>query len=278
MSAPFGLRLIDDDELEGAPASSPVHEAPQVFVRTLSTPPGVPWDQSRAADLEARLGAPLPLSEVVYQLRRLEGWRPGAAARWAVFYARAQDIGDRLQASPTVEGQILGVEFFSSSERRRRTRCLAVVTSAAAVLVALCVASMGAAFTARGDAAAELDAAEQIATSRLGQAKALKQSRDDARRLDEMGLRGRALSDVLADFAWAGSAKAPDMRIGAVHWDRGLMTVEVRGDGAPFVRLDRPVRKADKPASGGVTVWTVAPSNDSGGVRATGARPVGVNQ
>ena len=61
---------------------------PTIFVRTFTTPPGLPWDQSRVAMLEVRSGAPLPLGEVIYQLRRLDPWFVGRSARYAAFYVR----------------------------------------------------------------------------------------------------------------------------------------------------------------------------------------------
>jgi hypothetical protein len=61
-------------------------------------------------------------------------------------------------------------------------------------------------------------------------------------------------------MAWAGAAKAPAAHIDALHWERGYMAVEVRGDTPPFANPDRAVLKADKPSRPGVWLWGVEPA------------------
>jgi hypothetical protein len=264
MITPSSLRVVED-ETSGAEAASA--EEPQIFVRTLSAPAGLPWDQSRAAALEARLGAPLPLGEVVYQLKRLEGWAPGRPARFAAFYVRAQAIGERLSARPVVDGEPVAVEFLSRAERRRRSQRFIVLASTAGLVTVAVLGSTLSAIAVRSQAAAELDAAEQLALLKVDQAKAVRGLKDQARMLDGAGLKGRSLEAVLRDLAWASSAKAPEAKIVAMRWERGLMAFEVKGDAAPFTRLDRSVRKAEGPATGGVTLWGVGPAADETGLR-----------
>jgi hypothetical protein len=71
------------------------------------------------------------------------------------------------------------------------------------------------------------------------------------------------MDDLVKSLAWASTAKAPQARIEGLHWDHGFMAAEVRGDEAPFQRLDRPVQKSARPARPGVWLWGVAPSEET---------------
>lgn len=269
MTTTASLRRVEDKD---AAPEGHAHEDAQVFVRTLSAPAGLPWDQSRAAALEARLGAPLPLGEVVYQLKRLEPWSPGKPARFAAFYVRAQAIGERLSAQPVVDGEPVVVEFLSRAAQRRRSQRFVVLGTTAGLVSAIFLGSTLSALSVRSQAAAELDSAEQLAALKLGQAKALQKLKDQTRMLDGAGLKGRTLDAFLSDLAWASSAKAPEAKILAMRWEHGLMAFEVKGGAAPFTRLDRPVRKGEGAAAGGSTLWGVGPASEEGGLRDDSSR------
>ena len=230
---------------------------PRVFVRQFTARPGPPWDQARQARLEARLGAPAPLSEVVYRLRRLDPWRPGGTARFAAIYAREQDARHGLVATPTIDGRQVPVSFMPAAETAKRLRKLAVVALASAAVVALVVTALGSAITRRAQTEAALQSVEQLAMSRQRQAQTLRQLKRQTLALDAAGVRGMALSDVLSDLAWASAARSPDAHIQALHWDHGYMAVEVEGDAAPFQTADRPVQKAKAPVRPGVWLWGV---------------------
>ena len=58
-------------------------EPPQVFVRVFQAPAGMPWEQGRAARLEARHGSPLPIADVMHQVKRLGAWSLGQPGRYA---------------------------------------------------------------------------------------------------------------------------------------------------------------------------------------------------
>lgn len=233
---------------------------PKVFVRALSTPAGLPWDQARAAALEARLGAPLPIGELAYQLRRLDRWSPGAPSRWAAFYIRTEAVGDRFEANPVVDGQPVPVVFTSRAERRRRSRKFLRVATSMGLAIVICLGAGVSALSIRGRAEAELANAEQVATARLTLARRLHRLKAQTRALDGASLRERNLGTALADLAWAAAAKAPDARLLAVHWDHGLMVFEVKGETVPFTSADRAIKKAEKAVAPGVTLWGVGPA------------------
>jgi hypothetical protein len=249
------LHLVADD----AEAPKREREEPKIFVRVIPTPPGMPWDQARAAALEARVGAPLPLGEVVYQLKRVEPWSRGRPGRHAAFYIRAGEVGDLLEASPRVDGRPIAVRFQSFAEQRRRLRKLAVAVASAVVAGLVVVGLAAAVLGARAKNAERLEAVEQSALHKLKQAEALASLKRQSRVLETRHVRGRSLKDALADLAWAAAAKAPAARIEALHWDQGDLVVEVRGEDPPFTQTDRTVSKSPKPARAGVFLWGVAP-------------------
>ena len=247
------LHLVDEGDLPSVP------RAPTVFVRTLSAPPGAPWDQARVAALEARVGAPLPLGEVVYRVQRLDPWSLGRSARFAAAYVRAQEVGDDFETTIDAGGRSVRIRFLSMEVRARQARKIAVIAAVAGVTGLLTLAAITSAFGVRGETAARLADTETRAASRLRHASRVAADHDEARLLDAAGVRRLGVKDLLADMAWAGAAKAPAAHIDALHWERGYMAVEVRGDTPPFANPDRAVLKADKPSRPGVWLWGVEP-------------------
>ncbi len=239
------------------PPSSPA--GPTVFVRTFSAPPGLPWDQSRVAVLEARSGAPLPLGEVIYQLRRLDPWFVGRAARYAAFYVRAQEGGD-LQSTVEVNGRPMRVRFLSVAARNRRARSLAVLAGVTGGLALVVSAAVTTALTTRAETAERLDAIAQIAAAKARAATTLERRRLTGQALDAAGVRSLSLSAVLGDLDWASTAQAPGARIEAFHWDHGHIAVEARGDTPPFMPGARTAVRAGKPLRPRVWLWGVEPA------------------
>ncbi|MBS0297124.1 MAG: hypothetical protein JSR45_12500 [Proteobacteria bacterium] len=254
MSPAAVLRLASDEE-DAAP------EEPKVFARVISVPPGMPWDQSRAAGLETRVGAPLPIGEVVYRLRRLEPWAPARAGRFVAFYVRAAEVGEQLVTTVEVEGRPLSVSILSFAEQARRARRLATLALAAGAATVVALGSLSLALSARAKAEERIAGLELQAARKLQQAESVERLKRQARALEAARLHGQSLDDLLKDLAWASTAKAPTSRIEGVHWDHGFMAVEVRGDATPFERLDRPLQKSARPARPGVWLWGVAPGN-----------------
>lgn len=232
---------------------------PTVFVRTVSTPPGLPWDQARMADLDARAGAPLPLGEVVYRLGRLDPWRPGRPSRYFACYVRAREVGDRLVATATVDGRSISLEFVSGVERGRRLRRLGTLAAASGVTSLLVLAAVVSAIDVRSDAAARMDRIDTAVVRAMRQAQQVQSMQAQTRALAAAKVHGQSIGDFLNDLAWVSRAKAPGAHIDAVHWDHGYMGVETRGDTPPFGQVDRPVLKAAKPVRPAVWLWGIGP-------------------
>ncbi len=244
----------------------------KVFVRTISAPSGWPWEQQRAASLDARHGAPLPLGEVAMQLRRIEAWRPGQAARYAAFYIRRTEVRGRLETQVDLAGQPQRITFLAAGEQRRLARRFAITAAAAFVVVAAIALSVVTAVLSRDRAEAQLQTAEAAAVQKLRQARAIRTLRAQSEALDAAD-RGERLDTVLADLAWASTAKTPEARIEAWRWRGGLMAVEARGDASPFTTTDRLVQKAPRPLRKRVWLWGVGPAPRSGPISALPSAP-----
>lgn len=257
-------------EAEGAEPAAP-KPAPQVFVRALTTPPGAPWEQARAARLDARHGAPLPIAELVHQVRRLGRWAVGQPGRYAAFYVRAREFREPFETTVDVDGQAVKVRFGAAGADMQRLRGLA----AAVVLVVLAGAVLGAgvmlALGARSEATAQLEADEQLAASRLKMAQAYRDRSNQARDLRVAVGRARPLADVMADLTWVATSKTPEARIVGVHWEDGLLAVEARGEQPPFLAVDRPIERSAKPLRPGVWLWAVEGAQSPSAVRPVAA-------
>jgi hypothetical protein len=238
---------------------------PHVFVRALSTPPGPPWEQARAARLDARHGAPLPLPELMHQVRRLDRWAPGQPGRYAAFYIRAREFREPFEASVDVDGRPVRVKFGASGPDLRRFQGM----GAAVLAIALCGAILGTGITlalgARREAEARLAAAEQFAAARLKLAQAHRDRSNQARDLRALVGHARPLAEVLGDLTWVATSKTPEARLTGVHWERGLLAVEARGEQPPFLAVDRPIERSPKPLRAGVWLWAVGRPQDLAG-------------
>ena len=247
-----------NDNAGEASCERPEAEAQRVFVRMITARPGAPWDQSRQAALEARLGAPARSSEIVWRVRRLDAWRPGAEARFAAVYARSEDAKAGLTATPIVDGRRVSVSFAPAVQQARRLSGLVLAGLASAAIVVCILALGGQVIARRGQLTGALDTVEQASIARLRQAQDLSRLKRQARALDEERLNGRQIGDLLADLTWASMAKSPSAHIQALHWDHGYMAVESQGDAAPFGATDRPVQRSQAPVRPGVWLWGVS--------------------
>jgi hypothetical protein len=230
---------------------------PQVFVRVVSTPPGMPWEQSRAAQLEMRHGAPLPIADLMHKMNRLGRWAPGQQGRFAVFYIRAREFRTPFETIVDVEGTPTKVAFGAGAEqlRRARTTGLAVLLLVLSGLIIGTGAAM--ALNARAQASTRLETAELTVANRLKTAQVIERRRRDSRSLRIAIGGARPVEDVLADLAWASASKTPAARVDVVHWDHGLLAVEVRGEDMPFEALDRVQERSARPIRRDVWLWGV---------------------
>jgi hypothetical protein len=78
--------------------------------------------------------------------------------------------------------------------------------------------------------------------------------------LDNVGMRGRALPDVLRDLAWASRARRSDSTVTGLTWRDGNLDVTARGEDSPFLTEDRIV--VPRPSGPGAKVWSIGPARD----------------
>jgi hypothetical protein len=258
---PWESGAEDDAAADPRPAEGarPAPADGRVFSRTITTPPGAPWDQARAAELEARMNAPLPLDQVVYQRRRLDDWRPRRHGRFAIFYVRSADIARGLDATVVVDGRPMRVRFPAPGESLARARRLAPFVVGGLASILLIGGAITAALALRASASDRLAQLEQLAQTRLGQAERLARLKAQSRLLKDRVPARSTVADYLGDIGWVTAAKAPGAHIDAVYWQNGYMGVAVRGEAAPFSVQARAVARAAKPVRPGVWLWLVAP-------------------
>jgi hypothetical protein len=239
-----------------APRMSPANE-PGTFVRLVSIPPTWPWRQTRAAELQARLGAPVAEDKLLYSVQRLEPWRPRTPCRFAILYARKDQVRDVYSTTLTIDGRELRFSLQPPSERQREQLLAAVSVGLCVGLGLATCAGVTTALEHRAvssETLAELEAQSQAALKR---AQVQARSRQDMQLLLGLGARDHSPSRVLEDLLWVSNHRRTDTGISAFHWESGLSAVEVEGDGDPFTAPDRMVERAAKPIRPGVWLWGV---------------------
>lgn len=241
------------------PSDAPKAQLPKVFVRVFSTPPGMPWDQSRAARLEAVHGAPVPIAELVHQLRRISSWAAGRPGRFAVFYVRSEEFIAPFESTVEVDGAPTLVAFGTKAGSLRNARKGALVALLIVGVGGVLGTGISLAIRARAQGDTQLEAAERNAASYLQSAKTQWRRKLIARDLDRELGSSRQVSDVLGDLAWVTAARASDAKIEVLHWDHGLMAVEARGDTSPFMAIDRSIERSSRPIRSKTWLWGVGP-------------------
>ncbi len=227
----------------------------RVFVRVISTRPGAPWDQSRQASLEARLGAPARLTEVVYRVRRLEPWRPSRPARFAAVYARAEDARQGLRAAPTIDGRPIPISFAAPAAQARQLRDLGLVGLAWVAAIGLGLLLIMTVASRRSKLEGVLAQTETMASARLNRAERLDRMEGQANILDGLRLKDQRLSVVLSQIARVSAAKTPNAHIQALHWDHGFLALEADGDRPPIQDSDHQMQRSGAPIRPGVWLW-----------------------
>jgi hypothetical protein len=257
-----GLLLTPLEDLDlGSPPDPPASVQPRVFGRLIAVPPGLPWEQRRAAVLEARHGAPIPIAGLAWQVRRLERWALGAPARFAAIYAPLAAVRDRLEAEVNVDGEPVKAVFVAPQTQAALRRRTALVGGGSAVAALIIILAVGTALTRRSEVSVSLTEAEALASTKIRAVENEQRRRLATRTLAAAVDRGAPVETMLTDLAWLSAAKAPDARVEAVHWEGGVMALEVRGgDAAPIVSPNgRTLERGAKPLRRGVWLWTLSP-------------------
>ncbi len=230
---------------------------PGTFVRLVSIPPTWPWRQAEAAELQARLGAPIAEDKLLYSVRRIEPWRPRTAGRFAILYVHKDQVRDAYATVVTMEGRELRFTLQTPSERRREQVLAAVALGLGVGLVLATCAGLTAALERRAVSSEMLAELEAQSLASLKRAQTQARARQDMQLLLGLGAREHSPSRVLEDLLWVSNHRRPDAAVAAFHWQSGLSAVEVEGDDDPFAAPDRIVERAAKPIRPGVSLWGV---------------------
>lgn len=250
-------------DFDGSP-ETPEAPPPQVFVRTFTTPAALPWDQARGAQLEARHGAPLPLADLMHRVKRLQPWAPGRSATFAVFYVRRKDYTAPFETVMDVDGQAVRVAFGARTRSFRAPPSAVLATGSVAISLAILGAAATMAWSARTSAEAELQALEAQAAARARLADRTQAQRRQVTDLERARAGSAAPADVLADLAWINRAKTPEARIVAVHWERGVIALETRGEAPPISAFGAELVRSERPLRSGVWLWGVQRGGNAG--------------
>jgi hypothetical protein len=245
--------------------------APEVakpFTRVIATPAALPWDQVRAAELEARHTSPVSGAagaELTLVVKRLEPWKPRSAGRFVAVYLRGRVPGEGLSFHVDVQGRPVKVEVASKEAQAEALRRKVWLLGGVAVLSVCLVAQV--VMTVQRRAAIE----DQLATLEPQVERAVKLhstaalAKKDAQALQELDLHGRRAEDLLRAMGVVAATRDPAARIEAFLWDSGDWALEVRGD-APPLRPEGPnLQKAPKAVRRGVGLWVRTGSGGASG-------------
>jgi hypothetical protein len=251
--------------------AGPTASKSEPFVRTFEIPPAAPWEQHQAADLEAMHGSPLPPGDAAVCIQRLEPWRPGRPGRFCAAYLRRSDVTGEHVVRAIAGGQPVVFVFRSPkhavARRSQRVRDILLGLFAGVAIISAALKS-GTLHKANVAAAADAESsgrralAIRAATERQAQA---------MRVLEGLHAEGRTGAELMTDLAWVGRHRLADVRIEAIDWNGGEMTVHATGQEPPLSPADRSVQRKGG-AGAADSVWRVAPPDS------TGARPPSIVQ
>jgi len=249
-------------------ASAPSVDRPfRPFTRVLATPPGWPWDQSRAAMLEARHTSPVSNDGVNIIVRRLKGWALGDGGEFVAIYLRAGDVFPAQGLDVDVRGRTIHIDLPSRAARAEQFKDQAIRIAAAAVMVVVVLGLVPLAFERRGAFENRLDEAEVRIEHEAREAHAVARAKQDAEALSELGATD-GLDKAVADLAYVSAAKDPAARIDAFYWNKGFWAIEARGGDVPIKDNAVTLQKSAKPVRPGVWLWAAPDTaNAQGGAK-----------
>jgi len=240
------------------------------FTRVIVTPAAFPWDQARAAQLEARHTSPVTGAvgvDLTIVVKRLIPWRPRETGRFAAVYLKGGVPPQGLSFTVDVHGQAVKVDLASKAAQASQIRQKAWVAGAAVIVSLSMVFQAGLALKRRAeieDRLAQIEPQIERATKlNAGTARA----RQSAQALSELNVQVRRVDDVVDALRTVTISRDSATRIDAFLWDGGDWALEVRGGTSPLRSGSVELEMAPKPVRRGVTLWvysqpqsTVAPA------------------
>jgi len=224
------------------------------FTRVVTTPPGWPWDQARAAMLEARHTSPLSNDGVNIMVRRLKSWALGEGGEFVAIYLRAGDPLPAQGLDVDVRGRTIHIDLPSRAARAEQRKDQVTRIGAVAVMVIVVLGLITLAFERRAALDDHLGDAELRIDREAREAHAVVRAKQDAEALSELGVTD-GLDHAINDLTYVTAAKDPAARLDAFYWSKGFWAVEGHGGDAPVKDSGLTLQKSPKPVRPGVWLW-----------------------
>ncbi len=240
----------------------PSASAPKPFIRMVTTPPGLPWNQTRMALLEARHTSPVSGAlgdDLHIVIRRLEGWRPNLSGSFVAIYLRGSDLHSGVSFQVEARGRVFPIDLPPKGDGQAILKEQLSVYGAGLLVVLALAFAIGLSWQRRQEADFSISAVETRLGREYRQASSIVQAKRDAVALTEQGLKGRALADAMKDLRIVSIGRNPEARIDAFVWRDGDWGLEVYGDAVPMMLEGVDMRRDDKPVRRGVWLWQAQP-------------------
>jgi len=238
------------------------------FTRVVTAPPAWPWDQTRAARLEAQHTSPLSGDDVTVIVRRLSGWAWNEPGKFVAVYVRGADLREGLKFQIEAQGQTLTIDMPSRATRMAQSRERALIMALGSAILVSLLAMGSLALHRRAADADRLTRLEARLGRQAREAERLRHAHADALALEDLNLRYRTLDRAMDDLKNVSLKRDANARIEAFYWNHGYWAVESRGKDTPVNDATLPLQRAPKPVRKDVWLW-VSPHED--GARDNGA-------
>lgn len=234
------------------------------FTRVVTAPPAWPWDQTRAARLEAQHTSPLSGDDVTVIVRRLSGWAWNEPGKFVAIYLRGVDLREGLKFQVEAQGQTLNIDMPSRASKIAQSRDRAMILAFGGVILVGLIGMGSLALHRRAAEADQLTRLEARMERQAHQAERSRRAHADALALEDLGVRNRTIDQAITDLKTLSLQRDPNARIDAFYWNHGYWAVEVRGATPPVTDATVPLRKATKPVRKGVWLWVSAKEDGAG--------------
>jgi len=228
------------------------------FTRVVTAPPAWPWDQVRAARLEAQHTSPVSGDDVVVVVRRLKPWGFGQDGKFVAIYLRAMDIRQGLKFDIDVQGQHLTIDMPSPEQKARQSSARAWVMAFGGVLAIGLLLMIMLTVQRRAAEADRLTEVETQLQRRAHEAEGVARAKADAQALAQLDLGNRSIDNALADLKTLTLKRDAAARIDAFYWNKGYWAVESHGTASPVADATVPLQRSTKPVRKDVWLWVSA--------------------
>ena len=231
------------------------------FTRAVTVPPGWPWDQTRAASLEALHTSPVSGDAVTTLVRRLRPWRFNEPGEFAAVYLRGgAELGGQ-SFDIQIQGQTLRVEVPSRAKREAlmKERLWQIGSAVAIAIIVFAIITI--ALQRREELEDRLSQAELRVDHQAKEAQAVARAKSDARMLAAMDLKDQGVDAALRDLEYVAFTRETTSRVDAFYWRKGFWAVEAHGDAPPVAAADGLLQRSVKPVRSGVWLWASKSGN-----------------